>query len=245
MQTIPAGRASELEGALTDDQGEISLPLHHGQQAREILGNDPCEAEDLSLCSRELSRFVHTQTQRLLPEKFKGFSQDVARALIDAANEFQMDPLLLMAVVSQESRFNPEALGRHGEIGLMQIKPSTAAWLARRTLDLDTNATEMRELLRDPAFNVRLGAAYLSHLRVRFPGDGRLYISAYNQGASSVRLLVSQGTQPRIYSSKVIAKYARLSDSFQTERIVLQNLVPEIKLSSFSAGGSTSTLAWQ
>ena len=39
---------------------------------------------------------------------------------------------LAEAVVRHESNFNPRVTGRAGEIGLMQIKPKTAAWIAER-----------------------------------------------------------------------------------------------------------------
>ncbi|MFX5793561.1 transglycosylase SLT domain-containing protein, partial [Acinetobacter baumannii] len=68
-----------------------------------------------------------------------------------------------VAVIDTESSFRPNARGSHGEIGLMQLKPSTAQWIARRHgLPWWGPAT-----LLDPAAIVRLGAAYLSDIRNR------------------------------------------------------------------------------
>ena len=36
---------------------------------------------------------------------------------------------LIMAICEVESSFNPNAIGSHGEVGLMQVKPSTANWI--------------------------------------------------------------------------------------------------------------------
>src|SRR5207253_10929165 len=52
----------------------------------------------------------------------KQYDSDIARA----AAKYRIDPLLVKAVIWQESRFDRNAKGRAGEIGLMQIMPLTA-----------------------------------------------------------------------------------------------------------------------
>ena len=55
------------------------------------------------------------------------FDEEIARA----AQQHGLSPFLVKAVVWRESRFNPLARGRSGEIGLMQVMPDTAAEWAR------------------------------------------------------------------------------------------------------------------
>ena len=64
-----------------------------------------------------------------------------------------MPPAVAVAVVQVESNYNPNTQGRHGEIGLMQIKYDTA-----RDLGYDGTAAE----LYDPETNLRFGMKYLA-----------------------------------------------------------------------------------
>ena len=51
--------------------------------------------------------------------------------ILAAAKRYQVDPALVKAVVWRESRFDPDARGRAGELGLMQIRAAAAAeWAA-------------------------------------------------------------------------------------------------------------------
>lgn len=202
----------------------VTVPMHRLNHARELLDSEEfARYAGENLSSREYARFIQERTKDLLPAEWRPHAERVARTLIEEANRYEMDPLLLMAVIRQESRFNPDALGRHGEIGLMQIKPSTARWvLGRRGISAPTEA-RLRELLKDPAMNIRYGAAYLAHLRESFKGRRHLYISAYNMGPANVRQLVREKTQPRIYSDKVLAGYIAFSTDFLVARTEAAN----------------------
>ena len=46
------------------------------------------------------------------------------------AQEYQLDPYLVLAVIWAESSFRPEIHSRVGAMGLMQIMPSTGEWIA-------------------------------------------------------------------------------------------------------------------
>lgn len=205
--------AGEIELASEQPQAE-TLPLYVESHSKELM-EEP-SAEPIS--PDEVARYIHKTTRELLPVPFRGRSRQVARALIDSANKHEMDPLFLMAVIKQESRFNPEARGSHGEIGLMQIKPSTAATFANlEGLDAEAATAKVSADLLDPVKNIELGSAYLARLRASFKGRTHLYISAYNMGAKRVRDHVADGVQPRIYSSRVLAQYVELSGGMTTQ----------------------------
>jgi len=175
------------------------VPMFHEEHSKELIDG----GVQNEVAPEQMARFIYQRTRELLPVPFKGRAHRVARALIESANEHEMDPVFLMAVIEQESKFNPEALGSHGEIGLMQLKPSTAEAFA--------STDDVVAELRDPAQNVRLGAAYLAQLRNSFKRRASLYISAYNMGAARVRETVASGVQPHIYSSAVLAHYVELA----------------------------------
>ncbi len=93
-----------------------------------------------------------------------------------------IDPLVLHAVIRQESRFQSDILSSAGAVGLMQLMPRTAAEAARKE---KMPKPRRKELLR-PAVNVRLGAAYLSRLVKGYGGDYFRAVAAYNAGEAAV-----------------------------------------------------------
>jgi soluble lytic murein transglycosylase-like protein len=86
---------------------------------------------------------------------------------------------LARAVVRLESNFNPRARGRAGEIGLMQIKPSTA-----RGIGYSGSATA----LYNPDTNLRWGMAYLATAYKLAGGDVCGTILRYNAGHAARRM---------------------------------------------------------
>ena len=93
-----------------------------------------------------------------------------------------IDPLVLHAVIRQESRFQSDVLSSAGAVGLMQLMPRTAASAA---LKEKMSKPGRKELLR-PAVNIRLGAAYLSRLVKEYGGDYFRAVAAYNAGETAV-----------------------------------------------------------
>jgi soluble lytic murein transglycosylase len=112
----------------------------------------------------QIHQFVIEYTERSLRGEWKAHAPKIARAILDSSTRHGFDPLLLLAVIQNESSFNPTVIGMHGEIGLMQLKPDTAEWVAKKSRIRWTGA----DMLRDPIANVRLGTAYLSMLKAKF-----------------------------------------------------------------------------
>jgi soluble lytic murein transglycosylase len=98
-----------------------------------------------------------------------------------AADEFDLDPLLLWAVMREESRYDPEALSYVGARGLMQVMPATQTWITEQ-LEEDIVPGDAFS----PEANIRLGAWFLRFLFDYFGEDLELVIAAYNGGAASV-----------------------------------------------------------
>ncbi len=104
------------------------------------------------------------------------FADEVGRG----ARESRVDPLLLWALMREESAFNPSVESHANAIGLMQLILPTAREMAR---SLKLTATP--ETLRRPEVNVRLGAAYIARLLRRFHNP-LIAIPAYNAGGGAV-----------------------------------------------------------
>lgn len=98
-----------------------------------------------------------------------------------AANEFQVDPLLIWSVMRAESVYDPVALSGVGARGLMQIMPTSQEWIAGQL-----GETLPPGAAFEPEANIRMGAWFLRFLLEYFNGDLELAIAAYNGGAASV-----------------------------------------------------------
>jgi soluble lytic murein transglycosylase-like protein len=186
------------------------LPLYHVEQVRDILGIDVGLIASSS-STLELADYIRNRTIDLLPAQYRKHTVKVVKALIESGNRHHMDPLFLMAVIQQESQFNPTIIGEHGEIGLMQIKPSTVQWLLERDGLEVPSEDELKVSLMDPAVNIHYGSQYFAFLRDSFKGQHELYISAYNMGASNLRAHLKLGMVPHVYYSQVVARYSDLS----------------------------------
>jgi soluble lytic murein transglycosylase len=105
--------------------------------------------------------------------------------ILAAAAKHRVHPALIKAVVWRESWFNPNAKGRSGEIGLMQIMKQTASeWDKAEHVHLI-----LHERLYDPAKNTECGAWYLKRLLARYQrADNPLpyALAAYNAGPGNV-----------------------------------------------------------
>lgn len=110
------------------------------------------------------------------------------------AQQYDIDPALLAAVIYSESRFRPHVRSPQGAIGLMQLLPSTAKGIATRTGGSAFVASD----LDDPEINVRYGSWYLRHLRQHYeglPNATTLALAAYNAGMANVDAWVAN-TKP-------------------------------------------------
>lgn len=103
--------------------------------------------------------------------------------ITEAARMFRLDPYLLAALIKVESRFDSNAQSEVGAMGLMQVMPNTAAWVAHQIGMSNFHS----ELLYEPRINLLIGSWYLSHLIQDFDGNLVVSLAAYNAGRGNVR----------------------------------------------------------
>jgi soluble lytic murein transglycosylase-like protein len=106
-------------------------------------------------------------------------NKNVDALIIASAARNQLDPVLLYAVIQQESAFNSRAVSPKGARGLMQLMPATATRFGVRNVF-------------NPQQNIEAGARYLRFLLDTFEGDLSLALAAYNAGEGNVRKYMGQ-----------------------------------------------------
>lgn len=92
--------------------------------------------------------------------------------------DHEIDPLLILSLIRQESAFNPEARSHVGARGLMQLMPATA-----RELKRGVRTTQ----LVDPDLNLKLGIKYFKRLLKKYDGNLIHTLAAYNAGEGNLK----------------------------------------------------------
>ena len=105
-------------------------------------------------------------------------ARDPIRRIIVAEATAQGVPVAFaLALAWQESGWQPTVVSSSGAVGVMQLTPPTADWVASTMLGGPVN-------LADPASNVRAGVRLLRHYFERYGGDRAMVLAAYYQGQS-------------------------------------------------------------
>ncbi len=148
---------------------------------------------------------------RYLSQKYR-VSRTAVTPLVEAAHEtgrsMGVDPLLILAVMAIESRFNPFAESSFGAQGLMQVVP-------RFHHDKLEDGEDVTAFL-DPETNIRVGAQILKDSIKRAGGSVKGGLQRYNGNLSDPN---------QRYANKVMAEKARLSQALaQNHRLPRANL---------------------
>lgn len=173
--------------------------------AQELLGKTDFRNSVVSQSAHlsSVKAFIRNTVRERLASHGRKYADRVTNAIIKESAKEKMDPLFVLAVIETESEFNPRIVGSHGEIGLMQIMPDTAEWIAGK----NGLPWKGKKSLRDPAVNIRIGVTYLAFLREKFEGTAYQYVAAYNMGPGNVRKLASLDIRPKEYSLRVMNNY--------------------------------------
>ena len=99
--------------------------------------------------------------------------------ILQYAKQESINPLLVISVMRKESTFAPEIDSRVGAVGLMQILPATAQWVAEQIELNDYSLTK-------PEDNIKIGTWYLAHNHHRYDNNSLLAIASYNAGTGNV-----------------------------------------------------------
>jgi len=125
----------------------------------------------------------------------------LSKLIKEECENYGLDPFLILAVIEVESEFAPKAISPSGAIGLMQIMPETAEFVAGE-LGVSINGAKA---LYNPLINVRFGIYYISFLINRSKSI-EWALAAYRDGPNSFSTTQeSFGKQLPDYVKKVIS----------------------------------------
>jgi soluble lytic murein transglycosylase len=147
-----------------------------------------------------------------------------ADLLTAAAKEQEVSPLLLLALVRQESFYDPQAGSPAGALGLTQVIPSTGGAIATALGVEPFTATDLYR----PKISLRFGASYLSDQMGSFDGDVYRALAAYNGGPGAAAIAATSAgndedlfvedlefDETRLYIRRVMENYARYRQLYQ------------------------------
>lgn len=109
--------------------------------------------------------------------------------ITQVANQLEIDPYMLAALVRVESRFNASAESAAGARGLMQVMPETASWTAKQIGIKDFHESQLDQ----PGINLLIGSWYLANLFKDFHGNQVTGLAAYNAGRGNVQAWLELG----------------------------------------------------
>lgn len=134
----------------------------------------------------DFSRYEFEQMILLsLPLSLRDHLRPYLKMILETAEEYQIDPFWVLAVVWTESHFNPEAVSPVKAIGLMQVMPGTSHYLLKK-MNRPMSPKLAYHLAADPSMNVKMGSFYLKFLLEKFEGNYIHATVSYNMGPYGV-----------------------------------------------------------
>ncbi len=133
------------------------------------------EIYDRAINTADRTREVHDFSMRYLAP-----FRDVLKSYV---SHQQLDEAWVYGLIRQESRFITDVRSRAGAVGLMQLMPATARWVAQKVGLKDYHGTQTTNV----EINVNLGTWYLKHVLDVLDNQAVLASAAYNAGPGRAR----------------------------------------------------------
>ena len=167
-----------------------------------VFGNENDVSVENNAAAKEFKSILDEKMAQDKPENsiekisFKNSRENIENLIEKYAQENNLDPDFIKAVVKQESGFNPDAKSKCGAMGLMQLMPQTAKGLG--VVDAF-----------DPEQNIEGGVKYLKSMLNRFNNDPKLALAAYNAGPAAVQKYgdIPPYKETQNYVKNILASY--------------------------------------
>ena len=138
-----------------------------------------------------LAAIHHPSTQKkvLYPFPYRAEIEKYAR-------NYQIDKFLAVSVMKVESNFYENAYSTSGAVGLMQLMPETATWIASCLNEEPPTFND----IQDCELNIRYGIWYLAELEYEFYDNDILALAAYNAGRGNVQHWIAENGWDKDFS---------------------------------------------
>ncbi len=211
LELASAGLQREAEGefeALLEQATGQPWLLYRLARALEAEGQIPAAA-------RAAARLVSGGAHAPRPVLALAYPAEYLDLAAVAARDNDLSPLLLLALVRQESFFDANAVSLAGAMGLTQVIPTTAQEIAGQLGEADFREGD---LLR-PRVSLRFGAHYLGSQLELFEGDPSAALAAYNGGpGNALRWQAATAGDPDVFLETI-----DFSETRSYVRLVLEN----------------------
>lgn len=180
------------------------IVIHSPGEIETTQADDTLSAETAcniieSLSAEDFSKIDTVDLIKLIEYTEPNWSSDIERLyypiILKNSMRYDVDPLLVKAMIMAESGFNPKAVSQVGAQGLMQLMPLTAKALG--VVDVF-----------NPEENIQGGVKYIKRLLDSFNGNVEFALAAYNAGSKKVRKF--RGIPPYPETKKYVKKVNRL-----------------------------------
>lgn len=162
---------------------------------------------------------VNRMQQAAYPQKYSDY-------VTYYADKYQIDPMILYAVIRTESGFDPQAQSGVDARGLMQITEETFDWIKTK---IAPDEALVFEDLYQPETNIRFGSFYFTSCLQRYNGDLPTAAAAYHSGWGTVDRLLKDSkysdngqtlqvfpyTQMERYVEKITNSYSNYQEIYK------------------------------
>lgn len=172
-----------------------------------VASLQPSNGSSLSTSDKALRAALWAEARHLGAD----LRESLAEAITSAEKQHGIPALLLVALIVQESGFDPTAENA-GALGLMQLRPFVAKDYARRS----GIAWKGEATLYDPVRNIQIASGYFDELIDRFESLD-LALAAYNKGPELVKRQLRNGNDnspTARFASDVLSRFQRYSSRF-------------------------------
>ena len=188
--SLSSSAVSRLAGELDQKLSEL------GEQSRAIKA----ESTELRqyVASSSAEQVVFLKILVLKPDIELGLARSIARQTQRYAALYKRDPDLVLSIIAEESRFDPNAVSPMGAVGLMQVMPQ---W--EKVLGIAGS-------LKEPEVSIKYGLQVLGFYMEMYK-DIEMALTAYNRGPGPVDMALMRGKDPKNhYAPQVLKVYDRL-----------------------------------